>query len=100
DDWPLSYAELAPYYDKVDEFVGVSGAFENIPNLPDGKSLPAMKRTCGEQLLKKAVEGRWKDRRVTIGRTAILTHKHNGRAARHYPDTGIGGGPTISYFVS
>ena len=54
DDWPISYAELAPYYDKVEEFIGVSGAYENIPNLPDGKFLPAMKMTCGERLLKKS----------------------------------------------
>src|SRR5215470_16633084 len=49
DDWPISYADLAPYYDKVEEFVGISGAYENIPNLPDGKFLPAMNMTCGER---------------------------------------------------
>src|SRR5213593_3143194 len=63
DDWPISYAELAPYYDKVEEFVGVSGAYENVPNLPDGKFLPAMKMTCGEWLLKRSVEKTWKDRK-------------------------------------
>ena len=100
DDWPISYAELAPYYDKVEEFIGVSGAYENVPNLPDGKFLPAMKMTCGEQLLKRAVERRWKDRRVTIGRAAILTQKHNGRAACHYCGHCDRGCSTYSYFSS
>src|SRR5262249_26192586 len=84
EDWPISYAELAPYYDRVEEFIGVSGGNDGVPNLPDGKFLPAMKMTCGEWLLKKAVERRWKDRHVIIGRAAILTRRHNGRAACHY----------------
>ncbi len=100
DDWPISYAELAPYYDRVEEFIGVSGAYENVPNLPDGKFLPAMKMTCGEWLLKKGVERRWKDRRVTIGRAAILTQKHNGRAACHYCGHCDRGCTTHSYFNS
>jgi len=99
-DWPISYDELSPYYDKVEEFIGVSGAYENVPNLPDGKFLPAMKMTCGEQLLKRAVERRWKDRKVTIGRAAILTQKHNGRAACHYCGHCDRGCSTYSYFSS
>src|SRR4029079_1071848 len=100
DDWPISYDELAPYYDKVEEFVGISGSYENIPNLPDGKFLPAMKLTCGEQHLKRAVERRWRDRKVTIGRTAILTQRHNGRAACHYCGHCDRGCSTYSYFSS
>lgn len=100
DDWPISYAELAPYYDRVEEFIGVSGAYENVPNLPDGKFLPAMKMTCGEWLLKKAVERRWKERKVTIGRAAILTQRHNGRAACHYCGHCDRGCTTHSYFSS
>lgn len=74
EDWPISYADLAPYYDKVEQFVGVSGSYENMPQLPDGKFLPPMAMTCGELLLKKGVAG-MKDprRRVIIGRAAILT---------------------------
>src|SRR4051812_29709550 len=40
ENWPISYADLAPYYDRVEEFVGVSGSYENMPQLPDGKFLP------------------------------------------------------------
>ena len=100
EDWPISYAELAPYYDKVEEFIGVSGSYENVPNLPDGKFLPAMKLTCGEWMLKKSVERKWKDRRVMIGRAAILTQRHNGRAACHWCGHCDRGCTTSSYFSS
>jgi choline dehydrogenase-like flavoprotein len=100
DDWPFSYAELAPYYDRVEEFIGVSGSAEQLPQLPDGKFLPPMKLTCGEWLLKRSIEKRWKDRRLTIGRAAILTQRHNGRAACHYCGHCDRGCTTFSYFSS
>jgi choline dehydrogenase-like flavoprotein len=100
EDWPISYSELAPYYDRVEEFIGVSGSLENMPQLPDGKFLPAMKLTCGEWELKRAVEKRWKDRRVMIGRAAILTQKHKGRAACHWCGHCERGCTTSSYFSS
>jgi len=100
EDWPISYAELAPYYDRVEEFVGISGSLESLPQLPDGKFLPPMKLTCGEWLLKRAIEKRWKDRRLTIGRAAILTERHNGRAACHYCGHCDRGCTTFSYFSS
>ena len=100
EDWPISYSELAPYYDRVEDFIGVSGSVENVANLPDGKFLPPMKLTCGEWVLKRAVESRWKDRRVMIGRAAILTRRHNGRAACHYCGHCDRGCTTSSYFSS
>jgi len=67
---------LAPYYDAVEEFIGVSGSYENLPQIPDGKFLPPMAMTCGEVLLKKAVAKLGDPlRRVIIGRVAILTRK-------------------------
>jgi choline dehydrogenase-like flavoprotein len=56
DDWPISYQELAPYYDKAEDFIGVSGNRDGLPNLPDGNFMPAMKLNCGEQLLRKGAE--------------------------------------------
>src|SRR5262245_59531363 len=100
DDWPISYAELSPYYDRVEQFVGISGALEGLEQLPDGKFLPPMKMTCGEVMLKNAVESKWKDRRVTIGRAAILTQNHNGRAKCHYCGHCERGCSTYSYFSS
>ena len=82
-DWPFSYEDLAPYYSKVERFIGISGRNEGLPHFPDGDFLPPMGLTCGERVLKRAVERRF-DRPVTIGRTAVLTGDHNGRAACHY----------------
>jgi choline dehydrogenase-like flavoprotein len=56
DDWPFSYSELAPYYDRAEEFIGVSGARDNLPQLPDGKYMPPMRLNCGEQLLRKGAK--------------------------------------------
>ena len=71
-DWPVRYDELAPWYDYVESFIGVSGQAENLPNLPDGKFLPPMQLNCVELELKKAVKDKL-GRLVTIGRTANMT---------------------------
>jgi choline dehydrogenase-like flavoprotein len=84
EDWPLAYQDLAPYYERVERFVGISGSVEGLPQLPDSVFLPPMALTCGERMLKRAVEKNWKDRKVIIGRVAMLTRNHNGRAACHY----------------
>jgi choline dehydrogenase-like flavoprotein len=99
DNWPISYRELAPYYDLVESYVGVSGQREGLSQLPDGNLLPPMKFTCGEEVFKREVESKL-GRRVTIGRTAILTQKHNGRAACHYCGPCHRGCITKSYFNS
>jgi choline dehydrogenase-like flavoprotein len=100
DPWPISYQDLEPYYDQVEDFVGISGSYENLPQLPDSKFLPPMAMTCGERMLKKAVESRWNDRKVIIGRAAILTKPHQGRAACHYCGHCDRGCETHSYFSS
>lgn len=98
--WPISYADLEPYYNQVEDFVGISGSYENLPQLPDSKFLPAMKMTCGEHLLKKGVESKWSDRKVIIGRAAILTQPHQGRAACHWCGHCDRGCSTHSYYSS
>ncbi len=99
EDWPISYEDLAPYYDKVEEFIGVSGTAENFPSLPDGRFLPGMAFTCPERIMKKAVD-RFGDRVLTIGRTAILTKDHKGRLACHYCGHCSRGCTTGSYYSS
>lgn len=71
-DWPLRYKEIAPWYDYVEQFIGVSGQVENYPMLPDGKFLPPMELNCVEIDLKKSVKDKF-DRLITIGRTAHAT---------------------------
>src|SRR5207249_4717899 len=84
-DWPIRYADIAPWYDHVERFVGISGQAEGLGQLPDGQFLPPMGMTCAETHVRDAVAKYWgRDRVVTIGRCAVLTQSHNGRAACHY----------------
>ncbi len=82
DDWPISYEDLKPYYDRVDRFVGIYGSVENLPNEPDGIFLPPPKPRCYELLVKRSAD------RLGItcipSRMSILTRPHNGRPACHY----------------
>jgi choline dehydrogenase-like flavoprotein len=82
DDWPITYEELAPYYDKVESYIGVFGTRENIPSSPDGVFLPPPKPRCTEIILKQACD------KLNIlcipARMAILTKPLNGRSACHY----------------
>jgi choline dehydrogenase-like flavoprotein len=98
-DWPFSYAELAPFYDIVENYVGISGAAEKNEMLPDGQFLPAMKMSCGEMRLRDSVQKNF-GRTLTIGRTAIVTQPHNGRAPCHYCGPCERGCMTYSYFSS
>jgi choline dehydrogenase-like flavoprotein len=72
-DWPIRYADLSPWYDRVERFIGVSGVTEGLEQLPDGKFLPPMDLTCVESAFKQQVEASHPTRRVTVGRCAHLT---------------------------
>jgi choline dehydrogenase-like flavoprotein len=81
-DWPISYEDLAPYYDKVESYIGVFGTKENVSSAPDGVFLPPPKPRCTELIVKKACD------RLNItcipSRLAILTRSVNGRQPCHY----------------
>jgi choline dehydrogenase-like flavoprotein len=98
EDWPLTYEELAPYYEIVERHVGISGQREGYTQLPDSYFLPPMKMSCGEHRMKKAINGM--GRPFTIGRVAVLTRNHKGRAACHYCGPCHRGCSTNSYFNS
>lgn len=99
DDWPVTYEELAPYYEEVEKYVGISGIAEGLDQLPDSVFIPPMEFTCGEAILRDQVKKKM-GRVVTMGRTAILTKNHNGRAACHYCGPCERGCITNSYFSS
>jgi choline dehydrogenase-like flavoprotein len=100
-DWPIRYADIAPWYDHVERFVGVSGLAEGLPQLPDGQFLPPMGFTCAESAVRDRLEAAYGGtRRLTMGRAAILTVNHNGRAACHYCGPCERGCITHSYFSS
>jgi choline dehydrogenase-like flavoprotein len=82
DDWPIGYDDLAPYYDRVDDLVGIFGSREGLENHPDGHFQPAPKPRCYELLVKKASD------RLGVtcipSRLSILTKPLPGRQACHY----------------
>lgn len=82
DDWPISYEDLSPYYDKVESYIGVFGTRENISSAPDGMFLPPPKPRCTELIIKKACD------KLGIlcipSRLAVLTRSVNGRVPCHY----------------
>lgn len=99
EDWPITYKDLEPYYDKVESFIGVSGSHEGLEQMPDGKFLPPMNLSCGGQLAREVIGKRfgWK---VIPDRVANLTLAHHGRPACHYCDECQRGCYTASYFNS
>src|SRR5919106_572926 len=82
DDWPITYDDVAPYYDRVDKLIGIFGSQEGLPNEPDGVFLPPPEPRCYELLVKRACD------RLGItcipARLSILTRPLNGRPACHY----------------
>jgi choline dehydrogenase-like flavoprotein len=72
-DWPLRYADLSPWYDRVERFAGIAGANEGLEQLPDGQFLPPMDLNCIEVAFKQKIEAEYPTRRITAGRCAHLT---------------------------
>jgi choline dehydrogenase-like flavoprotein len=82
DDWPIGYDDVRPYYDRVDQLIGLFGSAEGLRNHPDGIFLPPPRPRCYELLVKQASD------RLGVtcipSRLSIITRPHNGRAACHY----------------
>jgi len=100
-DWPIRYADIAPWYDYVEGFAGISGEALGLAQLPDSKFLPPMELNCTERFVRAELAKHFGGERVlTIGRAAILTQDHLGRAACHYCGPCERGCITRSYFSS
>lgn len=82
-DWPIRYKDIAPWYDKIESYVGISGNKDGIGNLPDGNYLPPFEMNAFEKHIKERLRKNFKDRDLIIGRMAILTQDHNGRQKCH-----------------
>ncbi|HEU5135813.1 MAG TPA: GMC family oxidoreductase [Steroidobacteraceae bacterium] len=70
--WPVTYDEIAPWYDKAETFAGISGSIEGLPQLPDGKFLPPFDLNCVEVDFKKRIDEKL-GRKLIVGRVANLT---------------------------
>ncbi|MDO1513105.1 GMC family oxidoreductase [Maribacter confluentis] len=103
-DWPVRYKDISPWYDKVEEYIGVSGENLGLEVLPDGKFQPAMKLNCVEEDFKKLTSEKFDDGRlITIGRTAHITDPNanfEGRGTCQNRDRCWRGCPFGGYFSS
>lgn len=98
-DWPIRYDDLAPWYDHVEKFAGISGEPLGLPQLPDSQFLPPWELNCVEEDLKDAIKDNF-GRVLTIGRVANLTRSHNGRGTCMNRNLCIRGCPYGAYFSS
>jgi choline dehydrogenase-like flavoprotein len=98
-DWPIRYADIAPWYDHAERHAGINGSLEGLAQLPDGKFQPPMPLNCGEELvagkLKTLFDGK---RRMIPGRVANLTRDLPGRSACQYRNACWLGCPLGAYF--
>ncbi|PZP62654.1 MAG: GMC family oxidoreductase [Pseudoxanthomonas spadix] len=100
-DWPIRYADIAPWYDHVERFAGIAGTTEGLDVLPDGQFLPPIPLNIVEQdvaaRLKKAFGG---TRHMIHSRTANITQPkpEQGRVNCQYRNKCILGCPFGAYF--
>ncbi|WP_153796308.1 GMC oxidoreductase [Foetidibacter luteolus] len=98
-DWPVRYKEIAPWYDYVEKFAGISGAKDGLPQLPDGQFMPAMEMNCVEKEVASRIKDHYKGaRQMIIGRTANITVPHEGRTNCQYRNKCWLGCPFGAYF--
>lgn len=97
--WPIEYKDIKPYYDKVDQLIGVNGGDEDLDVLPGSKfHMPPPRPRCGEMILKKSAAS--VGIQIVSGRRAVMTRNHNGWPACHYCGRCGAGCDTGSFFNS
>ena len=99
-DWPIRYKDIAPWYDHVEKFIGVSGTNYGLKQLPDQQLLPPMELNCVEKHLQQSIADNYEDRMMMIGRAAHVTVAHNGRGPCQYRNRCNRGCPFGAYFSS
>jgi choline dehydrogenase-like flavoprotein len=101
-DWPVRYKDIAPWYDKVEAYIGVTGEKLGLPQLPDGIFEPMMELNCLEQHIKEQLLEQYDDRFMTAGRVAHINSDkaYDGRSRCQYRNRCIRGCPFGAYFSS
>ena len=97
-DWPIRYKEMAPWYDYVEKFAGISGSMEGLAHLPDGHFLPPMDLNVVEKDVAARIKKQYKDRHMIIGRVANLTAPLQARIQCQYRNRCWEGCPFGGYF--
>lgn len=72
-DWPIRYDDLAPWYDYVEKYIGVSGSRENLPQLPDSQFQPPMQMNIAEKWVKERLEATMPGRKLINSRMSNMT---------------------------
>jgi choline dehydrogenase-like flavoprotein len=99
EDWPLSYEELAPYYERIEQLIGVCGNDDGLEILPGGKHyLPPLPWRCSEHILKRATDA-LKIPLIAV-RKAVLTKPYDNRPPCHYCGHCMDGCDVSSIFSS
>jgi choline dehydrogenase-like flavoprotein len=103
--WPISYKDIAPWYDYVEAFVGISGNRDGLDILPDGDFLPPIELNCVETYFQQQVKKQYTDRHIIYARCAHLTepreiHLQQGRAQCQNRNLCQRGCPFGGYFSS
>ncbi len=98
-DWPIRYRDIAPWYDYVEKFAGISGSKDGLPHLPDGQFLPPMELNCVEKDVAARIREKFKgSRQMIIGRVANLTQAIPGRTKCQFRNRCWEGCPFGGYF--
>jgi choline dehydrogenase-like flavoprotein len=98
-DWPIRYRDVAPWYDYVEKFAGISGSKEGLKILPDGQFMPPMEMNCVEKDVAARLKAHYKGQRtMIIGRVANITQPLPGRTNCQYRNKCWLGCPFGAYF--
>lgn len=98
-DWPVRYKEIAPWYDYVEKFAGISGSRDGLAQLPDGQFMPPMEMTCVEKDVAARLKEYYKGARsMIIGRVANITEPLEGRTNCQFRNKCWLGCPFGAYF--
>jgi choline dehydrogenase-like flavoprotein len=99
EDWPLTYEEIAPYYDRIEQIIGVCGNDDHLDILPAGKNyLPPIPWRCSEHAMKRATDAMGIP--LIAVRKAVLTRPYDKRAQCHYCGHCMDGCDVASIFSS
>ena len=101
-DWPIRYTDISPWYDKIEEYIGIQGENMDLPQLPNGKYTTPFEFNCVEEHLREQIAEKFDDRIIAHARTAHITGDkvHEGRSKCQYRNRCIRGCPFGGYFSS
>src|SRR6186713_3273167 len=99
-DWPIRYADIAPWYEHVEKFIGASGENPGLPQLPKQILQPPFEMTALEKHIKAQFAKKFTDRHLICSSVAVLSREHNGRGPCQGRDQCARGCPYSAYFSS